>query len=68
VKGNVQKGQSVRIGDAGGPNIPGRSREDVKAEIMGSISREPDALEDGALSREQKEHAKQYFQQLRDGR
>ncbi len=68
VRADAKKGESVRIGDAGGPNVAGRTREEVKAEIRATQSADPDALEDGALSREQKEHAKQYFQQLRDGK
>jgi hypothetical protein len=67
VKGNVKKGESVRIGEAGGPNVAGKSREEIKEAVISSLSREPDALQDGTLTREQREHAKQYFQKLRKG-
>ena len=67
VKGNVKKGESVRIGDAGGPNVAGKSREEVKEAVISSLNREPDALQDGTLTREQREHAKQYFQKFRKG-
>ncbi len=60
-------GESVRIGDAGGPNKAGKSLETVKQEIQAALAKEPDALEDVTLPRDQRENAKQYFEKIRKG-
>jgi hypothetical protein len=67
VAADPKAGQSVRIGDAGGPNKAGKSVEAIKEEIRASLAKEPDALEDVTLPRDQRENAKQYFEKLRKG-
>jgi hypothetical protein len=67
VAAEAKKGQSVRIGDASGPNKAGKSQEAIKEEIRASLAKEPDALEDVTLPRDQRENAKQYFERLRKG-
>jgi hypothetical protein len=67
VAAEARKGQSVRIGDASGPNKAGKSQEAIKEEIRASLAKEPDALEDVTLPRDQRENAKQYFERLRKG-
>src|SRR5262245_3177607 len=67
VAADPKKGQSVRIGDASGPNKAGKSQEAIKEEIRASLAKEPDALEDVTLPRDQRENAKQYFERLRKG-
>ena len=67
VAGDPKKGESVRIGDAGGPNKAGKTQQDIKAEIQSALAKEPDALEDVTLPRDQRENAKQYFERLRKG-
>lgn len=67
VAADPKAGQSVRIGDASGPNKAGKSLETVKEEIRASLSKEPDALEDVTLPRDQRENARQYFERLRKG-
>jgi polyhydroxyalkanoate synthesis regulator protein len=67
VAADPKKGQSVRIGDASGPNKAGKSEEAIKEEIRASLAKEPDALEDVTLPRDQRENAKQYFERLRKG-
>jgi len=67
VAADAKKGQSVRIGDASGPNKAGKSQEAIKEEIRASLTKEPDALEDVTLPRDQRENAKQYFEKLRKG-
>ena len=44
-----------------------RSQESIKEEIRASLAKEPDALEDVTLPRDQRENAKQYFEKLRKG-
>jgi hypothetical protein len=60
-------GQSVRIGDASGPNKAGKSLESIKEEVRASLAKDPDALEDVTLPRDQRENARQYFERLRKG-
>jgi hypothetical protein len=67
VAADAKKGQSVRIGDASGPNKAGKSQETIKDEIRASLAKEPEALEDVTLPRDQRENAKQYFERLRKG-
>jgi hypothetical protein len=69
VKGDPRKGESVRIGDAEGANAKGKpSLEVVREEIESGLkSKEPDATDDTALSRELKKHAKEYFEKFRKG-
>lgn len=59
-----KKGESYRIGDAGGKNIAGQSREERKAALQSAISKEADAQNDTPLPREQRENAKQYFERI----
>jgi hypothetical protein len=67
VAADPKAGESVRIGDASGPNKAGKTLEAVKEEIQATLAKEPDALEDVTLPRDQRENAKQYFEKLRKG-
>ncbi|MDX1943990.1 MAG: hypothetical protein SFU86_01180 [Pirellulaceae bacterium] len=67
VGADPKQGEAVKIGDAGGKNVSGKSKEAVKEAIEGSLKKEPDALEDVTLPRDQREHAKQYFEKFRKG-
>jgi hypothetical protein len=60
-------GAAVRVGDAGGPNQPGKSTEDIKVQIISSLGRESDPLTDQRLPRSQQDHVKEYYQRLRKG-
>jgi DNA repair exonuclease SbcCD ATPase subunit len=67
VAADAKKGQSVRVGDASGPNKAGKSLESIKEEVRASIAKPPDSIEDVTLPRDQRENAKQYFERLRKG-
>jgi len=69
VKNEPKKGESVRIGDADGKNIRGKvSIEVIREQISSELSsREPDASDETALSRDLKKHAKEYFEKFRKG-
>jgi hypothetical protein len=67
VAADPKAGESVRIGDAGGPNKAGKTTESVKQEIRAALAKDPDALEDVTLPRDQREHARQYFERFREG-
>jgi hypothetical protein len=67
VGADPKAGESVRVGDAGGNNVAGRSREAVKEAVQASLAKDPDALDEVNLPRDQREHAKQYFEKFRKG-
>jgi len=67
VNADAKAGEAVRIGDAAGKNVSGKSKEAVKEAIQGALAKDPDALEDVNLPRDQREHAKQYFDKFRKG-
>ena len=67
VGADPKQGEAVKVGDAGGKNVAGKSKEAVKEAIEGSLKKDPEALEDVTLPRDQREHAKQYFEKLRKG-
>ena len=67
VRGEVKKGRAIIAGFADGPNRKGITREDVKQAIQGSLSEESDPTENQTLPRAEREHAQQYFDQLREG-
>jgi hypothetical protein len=66
VKGKLQQGQTVVTGTADGKNLVGRSVSETRELIEASISKESDPLENQKMSRNQREHAQQYFKSLRD--
>lgn len=67
VAADPKAGESVRIGDAGGPNKAGRSLETIKAELQSDLAKPPDALDEVPLPRDQRENARQFFEKLRKG-
>ncbi len=60
-------GKSVKIGDAGGKNVKGKTSIEVRQEIIKNLGKDPDAQDETALPREQREHSKQYFEKFRKG-
>lgn len=66
VKGKLQRGQTVVTGDADGDNISGRSSSEVQDIIRESKNDKADPLENQILPKSQRDHAKEYFEKLRD--
>lgn len=67
VRGDVKKGKAVISGFADGPNRKGVTREALKAAVEGAIAEESNPLENQNLPRTEQEHAKDYFDKLRQG-
>ncbi|TWT53310.1 hypothetical protein Pla22_09390 [Rubripirellula amarantea] len=67
VRGDVKKGKAIIAGFADGPNRKGVTREDIKAAIQSQLSEESDPTENQSLPRDEREHAQQYFDRLREG-
>ncbi|MBW3598346.1 MAG: hypothetical protein KY475_13875 [Planctomycetes bacterium] len=68
VRDKPKPGEAVRVGEADGPNVAGVSRESDKAPLEFSLAEDADPLADQRLPRAQRDHAKQYFEALREGK
>ena len=66
VKGRLQKGETVVTGNADGNNISGRSVSEAREIVKSSVNEKSDPLENLKLPRAQREHAKEYFESLRN--
>lgn len=67
-RGKVDKGKSERIGDATGPNIAGRAKQATSEEVSASLAKDPDPIDETGLPRDQRNHSKEYFEKLLDGK
>jgi len=67
VRGQVKKGKAIIAGYADGPNRKGVTREAVKSAVEAALTEESDPIENQTLPRPEQEHARQYFDQLREG-
>lgn len=67
VQGKLIEGKSVIAGIADGPNRKGVSREDLKQAIKASLKEQGSPSENQVIPRAEREHARQYFDQLREG-
>jgi hypothetical protein len=68
VDGDVKPGESIRTGSADGPNIAGRTKENVKKEIAASMASQDDPLTNRRIPKQDREHAREYFEQFRGGK
>jgi hypothetical protein len=68
VRAKPEAGESVRLGDAIGPNVPGASQQSVEDEITSSFSEAADPVINRNLPRREREQAKEYFQNYRKGK
>lgn len=64
VRGKLQPGKAAVAGTADGPNVAGQSREATRAAIRGEIGDKADPLTDERLPRDQRDHAREYFQRF----
>ena len=67
VRGKLQKGQMVLTGKADGENLTGRTTSEAQAIVDAAIAGDSDPLENQVLPKSQRDHAKQYFESLREG-
>jgi hypothetical protein len=68
VREKPKPGEAVRVGDADGPNLAGASRVEESAPLTFSLAEDSDPLADQRLPKAQREHAKEYFEALREGK
>jgi uncharacterized phage infection (PIP) family protein YhgE len=67
VKGKLQKGETVVTGSADGNNITGKSVSEAREIVKASMNDENDPLGEKKLPKSTREHAREYFQKVRDG-
>lgn len=65
VAGQLQRGQTVVTGVADGPNVAGQTQVDVREAIQSALRERADPLTDEQIPRDQRDHAKEYFQRFR---
>ena len=68
VRGKPKQGRTVIAGKAGGENKKGVTRQSVQDAVLDAITDESDPLEDQVLPRNEREHAEEYFNKLREGK
>ncbi len=67
VGADPRQGEAIRVGDASGPNVAGKSREQIKAEIAGALSEDPDPVNQQQLPKREREQTREYFELLEKG-
>ncbi len=67
VKQNVRKGAMVVTGTADGPNRKGQVQEEIKSQFSSADQQSAEALSGQRLPHDYRDHAKGYFDSLRDG-
>ena len=67
VKQKLDKGSAVTAGETDGPNVRGQVQQKIEAEIESAKHDAADPLTGQRLPRSQREHAKEYFDALREG-
>ncbi|XZE17624.1 hypothetical protein SH449x_002898 [Pirellulaceae bacterium SH449] len=65
IRDQMQKGENVLAGKAIGPNRKGISREKAKEIVMAAEADDPNAIENIALPKAQRDQQKEYFESLR---
>jgi chemotaxis protein histidine kinase CheA len=68
VRDKMKLGQTVFGGKIGGENRKGISRVQVQEEIAREMTADPEALDEIPLPKTQKDHTRDYFNTLRDGK
>lgn len=68
VRGEPKAGRGVIAGFADGPNRKGVSRQEVKDAVQGAINDKSDPLENQTLPRVERDHTREYFDRLRQGK
>ena len=68
VKQKIGRGSAVVVGDAYGPNAKGDVKQQIKIEIESAKHDSADPLVGQRLPKSQREHAKEYFDALREGK
>ncbi len=68
VRDKMKKGETVYGGKVGGENRKGTTQVEVQEAVLTSLSEEPEALDDTPLPKSQRDHTREYFNAVREGK
>jgi chemotaxis protein histidine kinase CheA len=68
VRAQMRMGENIFGGKIGGENRKGVSRVEIQEEISREMASEPEPMDETPLPRNQREHTREYFNQLREGK
>lgn len=68
VRDQMKEGETVYGGKVGGENRKGNSQTEVQAAVLSALSEEPEPLDNQPLPKAQREHTREYFNALREGK
>jgi hypothetical protein len=68
VNQNIGKGRAVITGEVDGPNMKGQVQQAIQEQMEASKREASDAVIRQRLPRNQRDHAKEYFDALREGK
>lgn len=68
IRDKMKKGETVYGGQVGGENRKGTTQVEVQEAVLTSLSEEPEALDDTPLPKSQRDHTREYFNAVREGK
>ncbi len=68
VRDKMKKGETVYGGQVGGENRKGTTQIEVQEAVLTSLTEEPEALDDTPLPKSQRDHTREYFNAVREGK
>lgn len=68
VRDKMKEGETVYGGKVGGENRKGNTRAEVQAAVLTSLTEEPEPIDNQPLPKSQREHSREYFNALREGK
>ena len=68
VREKMRKGETVYAGQVGGENKKGSTQVDVQQAVIAAMTEEPEALDDTPLPKTQRDHTRDYFKKIREGK
>ena len=68
VRDKMKKGETVYGGQVGGENRKGTTQIEVQEAVLTSLTEEPEALDDSPLPKSQRDHTREYFNAVREGK
>ncbi len=68
VRDQMKAGETIYGGKVGGANRKGNTQLEIQDAVLTSLSEEPDPLDDTPLPKTQKDHAREYFNSIREGK
>lgn len=68
VRDRMKQGETVYGGKVGGDNRKGTTQVEVQDAVLTALSEEPEPLDDTPLPRAQRDHTREYFDSIREGK